>query len=298
MNKYKSNNCIDLIRKFSSPLLPIPTEISASLKKIPNIKGVVFDVYGTLFISAAGDISLAENKNYESILRKVMADFGFKMINQEKHYAHLFNEFIQTAGEAKRRTLNIKFSEIEIREVWTNFIETLLRSGDLAGDIDNNTIENMAVAYECQVNPVWPMPNVEQVLNNLLSQNFLLGIISNAQFYTPLLFESLLNKNLNEWGIGKNRSVWSYKISEAKPSVKLYDDLKKRLSLLGTSASEILYVGNDMRNDILPASIVGFKTALFAGDKRSLRLRKDDADCCTVVPDLIITNLNQLLECV
>jgi len=51
-----------------------------------------------------------------------------------------------------------------------------------------------------------------------------------------------------------------------------------------------------MLNDILPAQRIGFKTALFAGDKRSLRLRPDDARCEDIVPDIIVTDLLQLVE--
>ncbi len=40
---------------------------------------------------------------------------------------------------------------------------------------------------------------------------------------------------------------------------------------------------------------LGLKTALFAGDQRSLRLREHDPRCSTLEPDLIITKLSQLL---
>jgi putative hydrolase of the HAD superfamily len=60
-------------------------------------------------------------------------------------------------------------------------------------------------------------------------------------------------------------------------------------------AASVLYVGNDMRNDIVPAASVGFNTALFAGDQRSLRLRESDADCRNVTPDVIVTDLRQLI---
>ncbi len=51
-----------------------------------------------------------------------------------------------------------------------------------------------------------------------------------------------------------------------------------------------------MLNDIYPAKKAGFNTALFAGDTRSLRLRKDVAECKTLSPDIVITDLIQLLD--
>ena len=57
----------------------------------------------------------------------------------------------------------------------------------------------------------------------------------------------------------------------------------------------VLYVGNDMLNDIFPAQKEGFKTGLFAGDVRSLRLRSDEPVCENLSADIVITDLVQLL---
>jgi putative hydrolase of the HAD superfamily len=57
-------------------------------------------------------------------------------------------------------------------------------------------------------------------------------------------------------------------------------------------------VGNDIFNDILPAAAEGFQTALFAGDRRSLRLRSEDARCAGVQPDLVITDWRQIIQAV
>ena len=65
---------------------------------------------------------------------------------------------------------------------------------------------------------------------------------------------------------------------------------------MGIETSSVLYLGNDMLNDILPADRAGFQTALFAGDARSLRLRKDDPRCQGLAADLVITDLMQLVE--
>ena len=66
----------------------------------------------------------------------------------------------------------------------------------------------------------------------------------------------------------------------------------------GISAAEALYVGNDMLNDITPAHALGFRTALFAGDARSLRLRENDERVAGIEPDLVLTDLAQILHCV
>jgi putative hydrolase of the HAD superfamily len=56
----------------------------------------------------------------------------------------------------------------------------------------------------------------------------------------------------------------------------------------------VLYIGNDIRNDIWPADRLGCRTALFAGDARSLRLREDDERLSDVKPDRVVTALGQI----
>jgi putative hydrolase of the HAD superfamily len=63
---------------------------------------------------------------------------------------------------------------------------------------------------------------------------------------------------------------------------------------MGIAAESALYVGNDLRNDIQPAAQAGFRTALFAGDRRSLRLHRDDQQCRDLSPDWVVTDLGQL----
>lgn len=70
----------------------------------------------------------------------------------------------------------------------------------------------------------------------------------------------------------------------------------KQLDKWSISPGSTLYVGNDMLNDIHPAKSVGFQTALFAGDKRSLRIRREHPLCKNISPDLILTDLKQLLD--
>jgi putative hydrolase of the HAD superfamily len=90
-------------------------------------------------------------------------------------------------------------------------------------------------------------------------------------------------------------TFYSYRFEVAKPSLALFRLAVEKLRLKGVSPSAALYIGNDMLNDIYPAKTIGFQTALFAGDKRSLRLRTDDPRCKNLNADIIITDLIQLI---
>jgi putative hydrolase of the HAD superfamily len=108
---------------------------------------------------------------------------------------------------------------------------------------------------------------------------------------------NLITEALEVKPFDKDISVFSYEHQRSKPDAYLFDMVKIKCQEKYTiRPSEILFVGNDMYRDIFPASKAGFKTALFAGDERSLRLRRDNPELKGLEPDYVITDLNQLLK--
>jgi len=278
MHQPSPPDLVDRIRPLSSPLEPHPTHLVPKLDPLPGIRAVLFDIYGTLVISASGDIGLAGERDPTSAFTAALAavgltaTFGPARIEQAIRAAH-----------ARRKAAGIEFPEVDILEIW----RTLLPSQD--------RLARLAVEYECRVNPVWPMPGLAQLLEDLRQRPLALGIVSNAQFYTPLMLEAFLGSSLTDLGFDAACCAWSYRLLEAKPSTRIYQVALAGLERThGIAPSQILYVGNDLRNDIRPASETGCRTALFAGDARSLRLRKEDPDCTGVVPDRVVTELCQI----
>ena len=126
-------------------------------------------------------------------------------------------------------------------------------------------------------------------------RSLLLGIVSNAQFFTPLALAAFAETGWSRGMFNKSLCAWSNKYGEAKPSSRMLEALLWRLAHRhGISASETMVIGNDLRNDIRPASRLGCVTVLYAGDARSLRLRKESSDCRGIVPDAVLTRMTQL----
>lgn len=280
---------VSIVRTHSSPMLPISTGATAHLPRLSGIRGVVFDIYGTLFLSGSGDISLAQSQDREGAMREALSQAGIKLAREHPRVTDVYYEAIRLAQEA-RREKGIANPEVEIREIWRTVLAGLALTGDDA------LVERLAVLCECLTNPVWPMSHLPETLYRLQCAGLALGIVSNAQFYTPLLFEALLGKGPDALGFDADLCVWSYREREGKPSMRLYARLAERLAEKGITPPEALYVGNDMRNDIWPALETGFRTALFAGDARSLRLREDDPRSGSIRPDAVVTNLEQVVE--
>jgi putative hydrolase of the HAD superfamily len=259
-----------------------------------GIKVIVFDVYGTLLCSGLDALSVDARTDREPALRGAIEAVGLRLLSKEG-----FREkWIETVKvhQRVRRQEGIAYPEVDIRRVWGTFLETLKTAGLLEGYWDESTLSRVSIEYECRVHPAWPMPDFLLVLDVLRAAHFHLGIISNAQFFTPVLIECLGGASLEALGFDREGCVWSYRMGEAKPSVALYQQSAAYWrSHYGVEAENVLYVGNDLLNDIWPARKVGFRTALFAGDARSLQMREGDPRIDSVIPDLIITCLSQLL---
>ncbi|MCP4372018.1 MAG: HAD hydrolase-like protein [Deltaproteobacteria bacterium] len=274
----------DLFEKYLIPLSPLPTSLNQSGKLDKRIKCILFDVYGTLFMSGSGDIGTAkkilqETDKIEHLLNKFKLKINAKT---------LLNNFFHTVEKQheKSRKKGIDYPEIKIDEIWMRVI----------GDDNLKKARAFALEFELIVNPAYPMPHLKQILRELKNKHITLGIISNAQFFTPYLFDWFLKSDLKHLGFEPNLILFSYKFGYAKPSSFLFEVASSRLNEINIQTDSVLYVGNDMLNDIYPAQKTGFITGLFAGDARSLRLRSDEPVCENLSADIVITDLIQLLD--
>ncbi len=215
-------------------------------------RAVIFDIYGTLLSSAAGEL----------------------------HPDPALRDLIAQAHAASPQP----FPEIDIREI----------HAALHPELAPEEIEALAIAHERRTNPVTPMPGAAETLRQLAAKGIPLGLISNAQFYTVPILEEALGTSLTEIGIDPALCGFSYLERRAKPDPYLFEMLRNRLAKRGIPAAEVLYVGNDVRNDIDPARATAFRSALFAGDPTSLRLRGRSLDASGA--ERVITDLRELLN--
>lgn len=287
----------DIIQKNSKPLLPQPTGIEPQLNRIEGIKAVLFDVYGTLIISGSGDVGTATALDTAEALTQALVVSGFE--GELESAGHIGKDMLKDeilSWHKAGREAGADYPEVEITKVWMKIIETLCNTETIRGrNHDIGKIRKLGLEYECRVNPVYPMPKCMETLEQLRQRGLPMGIVSNAQFYTPVLFSAFFEKSIEEIGFDPACCIWSYKELKAKPSSSLFPKAAKFLKQNhGISLSETLYVGNDMLNDIYTAGEAGCKTVLFAGDQRSLRMREDDERCADLKPDAVITELAQL----
>ena len=274
----------NLIAKYISPLSPLPTGASRNGSLTTPVACILFDVYGTLFISGSGDIGTAEKRTrHLSELTCLLERYHIPGTGRDlldALFERIKNEHVRI------RKTGIEHPEVDIVHIWKYVL----------GRMPDKRLRAFAAEFEMIANPVFPMPHLEDLLAACRRKGILMGIISNAQFYTPLLFEWFCKASFGKLGFSEDLLFFSYQYGQAKPSSFLFELAQNRLILKGINNRAVLYLGNDMLNDIYPADSVGFQTALFAGDARSLRWRKDDLRCTDLTPDLIVTDLNQIVD--
>ncbi len=274
----------EVIRSHAVPMEPIPAGREAGGRLRARVHAALFDVYGTLLISHAGDIAAArKDQRTAGRLRTLLSDYGCTQ-TEDAVIAEFFRAVAKSHEEMRNQ--GIECPEVQIERIW----QTVL------GIQDAEAARNFAAAFEMIANPCYPMPHLEALFSGLREKSIRMGIISNAQFFTPPAFQVLCGGLPEELGFSRELIFYSYRHKVAKPCRDLFRMAAAALENLGIKAENTLYAGNDMRNDIMPAAAEGFQTALFAGDRRSLRTRADDPGCRGVQPDLVLTDWRQLLH--
>jgi len=274
----------DLISKYKKPLTPLPTNLKPGGKLKKKVRCLLFDIYGTLFVSGSGDIGIAKKESQQiDKLKDLLLKFGVSAPPQT--VLHKLFSTIEKTHDSLRKE-GVDFPEVVIERIWMRVLE----------NDDDELVKAFAAEFELIVNPVYPMPNLQKMLSACKDLNIVMGVISNAQFYTTYLFNWFLSADMKDFGFHPDLIFYSYKFGYAKPSTFLFRMAAERLKNRNIQAHSVLYIGNDVLNDIYPAKTVGFSTALFAGDARSLRLREDDPTCKNFSADIVITDLIQILD--
>ncbi len=293
-----------IFRSRMQPYHGLAPVVEPHLFQLDGIKAVVFDVYGTLVSSGAGDISFVDGSDRQEELDRLMRSNG-KPWTVNTDYQDWHREYLAAIQDSHHasKLLGVAFPEVDILNIWRALFYNWTIKGwiilDPGMDWDK-WIPRLAVEFETIINPIAPAPGAFNVLTSLRKAGLKLGIVSNAQFYTPIMLEAISSMTMQELGFEEALSVWSYQEGQAKPEKGLYEKLKQQAGkAFQLEPSQILYIGNDVKKDYLPALSMGFKVALYAGDPVSLRHINCLPDEVEGLQPLILTRweqLNQVLK--
>jgi putative hydrolase of the HAD superfamily len=311
INRYAAS----LRKRYASKLVP-PRRLTHSyvrenVTRLGGIKAVIWDIYGTLVRTESGDISssIKDRAGALQVFSTIIEEFGFDCAFKnikgppEKWMLERYLDRIDKADRAKRRK-GEKFPEVRIERIWQDIIESLARRGykpDLArfGEIEN-LAQAVAYHFDLVISNTSLYRGAARVVRELNRRGFIQGIISNAQFYTPINLHLMLKDELGEKYrrlddyFHRDLRIFSYNTGSCKPGKAIFEQAIKALDNIGLKPGECLYIGNDMYRDVWGAWRHGFKTVYAAHDQNACRSRIDKRQCHKLVPDAITKSLRNI----
>ena len=219
-------------------------------------KVVIFDIYGTLLSAAAGGVK--PDAAADPLLREILRNHGYdapESPSKDLHLAVLRHHAASSAAHP----------EVELRELWR----------EVLGLDESDDPTQLVIELEAAWHPAKLIEGAEQMLRRLAADGHVFGLLSNAQCNA---LDSL--GPIAGW-FARDLAVLSHQYGHAKPSDLLFSILTEKLAARGVHPGEVWFVGNDPRQDMIPAAAHGFRTALFQGHPDSIRPGE-----CT--PDLTI----------
>ncbi|HUJ09651.1 MAG TPA: HAD family hydrolase [Verrucomicrobiae bacterium] len=249
---------------------------------------IFWDVYGTLIAAERGDLDSLIRREAElrTSFERTVKNFGLSISPARLH--DLFLRSIEAEREA-RRAEGIMHPEVRVDEIWFKMLEKLQPDASLTV----NFAREVALFFERQANPKQWQPRAYEVLTTLQNRRFRQGILSNAQFYTPIELSALL-RHESAGAICTYESVFdprlvffSFEMGVAKPDPAAFRPAVEALTRENLVPDSCVFIGDSLVNDIAPAEHLGFRTVLYAPVR---------ATESPVKPDLVIHNLSQLLE--
>jgi putative hydrolase of the HAD superfamily len=277
------------------------------------VRAVIFDVYGTmvnywrpgfegrhsreaLLIGAFAEVADRFGMG-ETLIGMNPADSPAKTLNDFYNGLILLNH-------QKSVDKGVAFPEVRVEEVWSVIALMLKRNGyDAAAHAPAGGAADFAryVAYTYNFLSMGRelYPNVAAALKKLKESGIVLGILSDAQFYTPIDLTLMLRgqsggkvDDYNEL-FDTDLTFLSCEYGFVKPSEALYRRLFDALYEYQITPAQTVFVGNDLEADIRPAAALGMRTGLFCGDDVMVFGRGGDWDC-GIMPDIVFEDWSEL----
>jgi FMN phosphatase YigB (HAD superfamily) len=166
----------------------------------------------------------------------------------------------------------------------------------------NQFSEKISYFFHSSLQGTGPQAGALAALQSLKQKGLRLGLLADGQCFTALHLLRALRK------LGKlpalsqlfdaDLHAWSFEVGARRPSERLFRAMVTKLAQRNIAPNQVLHVGAHVLNDVAPAKRLGMHTALFAGDKSSLGASNEQLSEKVNRPDVLITELGQIVDVV
>jgi hypothetical protein len=282
------------------------------LERLPDVRVVTWGVYGTLLAIAEKELHFVHPNAFimDLALDKTIQEFKmWKAMTRKPGKPSEYMRLLYTNALDELRMLPAageKHPEIQVEKIWEMIVNKLLQNeyefdGAFFGFVAEYS-RKIAYFFHASMQGTACYGGAAEALRAVASAGLSQGLLGDGQTFTCVqLHRGLRGQDarleLNAL-IPTTRRVLSAEVRARRPSERLFKEMLNRLAKEDISPGEVLHVGNTLERDVAPAKRLGMRTALFAGDKRSVEASAEQMKQPNLRPDVLLTELPQIANVV
>ena len=286
-----------------------PAKATPYLAPLTGIKAVTWNVYGTLLTISDGQLLLQHPQaiRMQVAMEKTIHEFNMwsSMTRRPgepwEYFLPKYNSAVEDARLAGG-CLKGDFPEVNSALVWGKLLEMLSQKDyaydeNLYGDWDE-LAEKVSFFFQLCLQGIQGATSALRVVKEIAAAGLQQGLLAESQPFTlAQLLQGLEGQGrlppLSEV-FAPGCLVLTHELGVRKPSVSLFRHSRERFAELNVEPEQILYVSSRLADDLAVAKQFGFRTALFAGDKLSLKASAAECKDPALKPDRLLTKLDQI----
>jgi hypothetical protein len=282
------------------------------LTRLPQVKAVLWNVYGTLLTLTGGDLFFEHPQPFVMDLALDKAVQEFKMWGSMSRKPgqpadHLGQIYRNVLIEQRSSHLDgEKYPEVASDRLWEAIVKKLLQKdykfdAGFYGSL-NEFSRKIAYFFHASLQGTAAYPGAAAALHHVRAAGLDQGLLGEGQCFTLLQLQRGLSAQDPDVRLDdlltEGLVVLSAERRARKPSERLYRPALDLLEARGIEAAEVLVVGPRITHDVIAAKRLGMRTALFAGDKASLQAAPEQLKDPSSRPDVLLTDLPQIADVV
>jgi phosphoglycolate phosphatase-like HAD superfamily hydrolase len=296
---------------------PAPPEVERPkarphLVHLPEVRAVLWNVYGTLLAIAGGELIFEHPQKFimDTALEKTIQEFkmwGSMSRKPGQPAEYMRSIYDSVLIEQRALTGNAeRFPEVASDRVWEAILKKLFQKDyyfDAAfyGSL-NEYSRKVAYFFHASLQGTRCYRGAATALRHVHEAGLVQGLLADGQCFTVTQLERGVAEedaaaDLDTW-IDPELRFLSYDVRGRKPSDRLFRRALAALEERGISPDQVLHVGSRIPQDLAPAKRAGMKTALFAGDKASLQATPEQLKEPAGRPDVLLSKLKQIADAV
>jgi len=295
-----------------SPPEADPPRAKAYVKSMPEIRAVLWNVYGTLLAIPGGELWFTHPEKFvmDVALDKTVQEFKMwgSMSRKPGQPAEYLGQMYEKALDEQRLVPGggERFPEILSERVWEWIIKKLLQKeyrfdAGFFGAL-NELSQKVAYFFHASLQGTACYEGAAAALRAVKNAGLAQGLLADGQCFTRVQLQRGLarqdvNAKLDDL-LDPDLCVLSCDVRGKKPSERLFKQALATLGQRGIASGEVLHVGSRMQQDVIAARRMGMRTALFAGDRASLQATPEQLKDNGTRPDVMLTELQQIAEVV